>query len=92
MLSNLVFDNAGNLYGTTYRDGSHQNGSYGTVFMLAPSNGTWTYTLLYEFTGGTDGGHPVGNLVIDADGNLYGTATIGGQFGKGVVFKIAPHI
>jgi len=94
LLSNLIFDKAGNLYGTTYSDGSVRNGSYGTVFKLAPSNGTWTYSLIHEFTGGSDGAYPVGTLVFDANGNLYGTTSQGGDLSKcggkgcGVVFKI----
>lgn len=75
MLSNLIFDKAGNLYGTTYDDGPDPNHSYGTVFKLTPSNGTWIYTSLHDFTGGSDGGYPVGNLVFDANGNLFGTTT-----------------
>jgi len=96
MLSNLIFDKAGNLYGTTYSDGSVDNGSYGTVFKLTPANGNWMYTSLHEFTGGSDGGYPVGTLAFDADGNLYGTASVGGDLSKcggkgcGVVFRIMP--
>jgi uncharacterized repeat protein (TIGR03803 family) len=90
VLSNLIFDHAGNLYGTTYSDGPDPNRSHGTVFKLTPSNGTWTYTSLHDFTGGSDGGYPVGNLVFDGNGNLYGTASTGGQFGDGVVYKVTP--
>ncbi|MGB8768408.1 MAG: choice-of-anchor tandem repeat GloVer-containing protein, partial [Candidatus Korobacteraceae bacterium] len=94
-LSTMVFDQAGNLYGTTYYDGANGANSSGTVFKLTPSNGIWTYTSLHDFTGGTDGGYPVGNLVFDANGNLYGTASRGGDMsncgghGCGVVFKIS---
>ena len=94
MLSNLIFDKAGNLYGTTYDDGPDRFSSYGTVLRLTPSNGTWIYTSLHDFTGGSDGAYPVGNLVFDANGNLYGTTTRGGNLSKcgrqgcGVVFKI----
>lgn len=96
LLSNLIFDQAGNLYGTTYSDGPDPNRSHGTVFKLTPSNGAWTYTSLHDFTGGSDGGYPVGNLTFDANGNLYGTASQGGDLSKcggqgcGVVFKITP--
>ncbi|MGA2371372.1 MAG: choice-of-anchor tandem repeat GloVer-containing protein [Candidatus Korobacteraceae bacterium] len=65
----------------------------GAVFKLTPSNGGWTYTSLYDFTGGSDGSFPR-NVVMDANGNLYGITTYGGnracQAGCGVVFEITP--
>lgn len=91
--ASLTMDAAGNLYGTTYAIGAHE---YGNVFKLSPLNGGWIYTSLYDFTGGTDGGYPRGNLVLDANGNLYGTVTYGGTGGPacspycGVVFEITP--
>ena len=81
----LAMDNAGNLYGTAAADGAHQQGS---VFKLTWTNGTWVYTPLYSFTGGSDGGAPYGGLVIDANGSIYGTASAGGANGYGVVFEI----
>jgi uncharacterized repeat protein (TIGR03803 family) len=88
----LVMDKAGNLYGTTITGGNPGCGSYGcgTIFKLTPSNGTWTCTELYDFTGGADGGAPYSNLVMDSAGNFYGTASIGGQSGNGVVFEFTP--
>jgi uncharacterized repeat protein (TIGR03803 family) len=83
----LVMDSAGNLYGTTFIDGAYGAGS---VFKLTPSNGSWTYTSLHDFTDGNDGGFPKSNLVLDANGNLYGTASTGGTYGQGVVFEITP--
>jgi uncharacterized repeat protein (TIGR03803 family) len=72
----LVADATGNLFGTTFFGGSH---NLGTVFELTPgSSGGWTEKVLYNFTGGRDGGLPMPNLVFDAAGNLYGTANIGG--------------
>lgn len=91
--STLIIDAMGNLYGTTYGDGTN---NYGSVFKLTPSNGTWTYISLHDFTGGSDGGYPVGNLLFDFNGNLYGTASLGGDLstcgghGCGVIFKITP--
>ena len=82
----LAMDAAGNLYGTTYYGGSS---GVGTVFELMPSNGAWTYALLHDFTGGADGGFPASNIVFDASGNMYGTAS-GGGTGFGVVFEITP--
>jgi uncharacterized repeat protein (TIGR03803 family) len=61
-----------------------------TVYKLTPSSGTWTYTSLYIFTGGSDGLYSFSNLVSDKRGNLYGTTFEGGANGFGVVFKIAP--
>ena len=84
---NLSLDAAGNLYGTTYQDGAYTAGS---GFELTPSLGIWTYTTLYNFAGGNDGGLPVSNLVFDSSGNRYGTASYGGADGYGVVFEITP--
>ena len=83
----LAMDAAGNLYGTTYADGSHNSG---TVFKLSYSHGNWTYTVLHNFTGGSDGAYPFSTLVFDGDGNLYGTTSYGGANDDGVVFKITP--
>jgi hypothetical protein len=62
---------------------------------LTHSGGQWTYTSLHDFTGGSDGGFPISNLVFDASGNLYGTASAGGTGsacygGCGLIFEIAP--
>ena len=86
-VGNLTMDSAGNLYGTTLTDGAH---GVGSVFKLTPSNGSWTYTSLHDFTNGSDGGFPYSNLVIDQHGDLYGTASTGGASGAGVVFEITP--
>jgi uncharacterized repeat protein (TIGR03803 family) len=78
----LLLDADGTLYGTTVHGGGACN--CGTVFKLAPDG---TNTLLYAFTGGTDGISPLYGLVRDADGNMYGTTTDGGD-GQGTVFKL----
>ena len=83
----LTLARDGNFYGTTSNDGPDQQGS---VFKLTFTNGAWTYTTLYSFTGGTDGGMPYGALVLDSNGNLFGTASTGGAYSDGVVFEIAP--
>ncbi len=85
--SSLVMDASGSLYGTTFVGGPYQKG---TVFKLTPSNGSWTYASLHDFTGGSDGAGPVSNVVFDASGNLYGTASSGGAYGDGVVWEITP--
>jgi uncharacterized repeat protein (TIGR03803 family) len=74
----------GNFYGTTYVEGVD---GYGTVFEITSSG---TLTTRYTFTGGTDGGNPWGGLVQASDGNLYGTTQVGGTYGFGTVFQIAP--
>jgi uncharacterized repeat protein (TIGR03803 family) len=95
---NLLRDSAGNLYGTTILGGD-QYGSCpsqgcGTIFELSPSGGGWVYTVLYEFTGRADGAAPYSNLVMDSEGNLYGTASAGGNSnctgGCGTVFEFTP--
>jgi uncharacterized repeat protein (TIGR03803 family) len=86
----LIMDTSGNLYGVTLYGIKHPAG--GTVFKLSPTNsGPWLHSVLYEFTGGTDGQFPaLRNLTFDAQGNLYGTAVNGGTYGAGVVFKLTP--
>jgi uncharacterized repeat protein (TIGR03803 family) len=91
----LVFDAKGNLYGTTYQGGRlSQCGGYGcgVVFKLSAAG---KLTVLHSFTGGADGGTPeYGTLILDAKGNLYGTAYQGGKLsqcgglGCGVVYKL----
>jgi uncharacterized repeat protein (TIGR03803 family) len=78
-LSGLIFDTAGNLYGTTY--------SGSTVFELTPSTGGWTLNVLHTF-GGSDGDFPAAGVVLDSAGNLYGTTLEGGNVGVGVVFEL----
>ena len=81
----LTFDSKGNLYGTTVGGGSSFQG---TVFELSPgSNGTWTETVLYNFTGGSNGANPFNGVVLDSTGNLYGTAS-GGASGFGLIFEL----
>ena len=80
-VSNLTMDKAGNLYGTTSLEGiSNGNCTWGcgTIFKLTPSSNGWIYTDLYNFTGGADGAWPFGGVVLDDQGNLYGTTLYGG--------------
>lgn len=86
----VIFDQAGNLYGATSAAGS---GKGGTVFELTPSNGSWVYSTLYSFPAPSNGQTvvgPVGNLVMDNTGNLYGTTLVDGAQGYGAVFKLTP--
>lgn len=91
--SSLVEDSSGALYGTTYYGGNlgagHANSGAGTVFKLAQSNGKWTETVLYSFQG-NDGEYPEDHdgLMFGKDGALYGTTSEGGQYERGVLFKL----
>jgi len=91
----LIFDTAGNLYGTTAGGGIVTglcSSGCGTVFKLAPnSDGTWTESVLYAFSGYLDGGGPTAGLIFDAASNLYGTTEGGGSSGWGTVFMLAPN-
>lgn len=83
----LVQGPDGNLYGTTLSGGAH---GWGTVFKLTPSG---VLSTLYSFCarpGCPDGSGPSAGLALGADGNFYGTATFGGAYGGGTVFKITP--
>ncbi len=87
-LESLIFDGAGNLYGTLSHGGAY---GYGVVFELTPTaNGGWTESVLYSFTGGADGGQSWSGVTFDAGGNLYGTTWVGGAYGRGVVFELTP--
>jgi uncharacterized repeat protein (TIGR03803 family) len=84
----LIMDAAGNLYGTTYGGGTH---NLGTVFELMPNpDGGWTETVLYSFGTGPDGDSPIGGVIMDSTGNLYGTTTSRGAYGRGTVFELLP--
>jgi uncharacterized repeat protein (TIGR03803 family) len=83
----LLFDQSGNIYGTTYYGGAN---GIGAVYKLSPQPvGEWTEEVIYSFQQGTDGNSPISNLVFDKAGNLYGTTSEGG-LGRGVIFKLAP--
>jgi uncharacterized repeat protein (TIGR03803 family) len=90
----LIFDKAGNVYGTTTWGGLH---NAGMVFELSSDgNGNWTETILYNFQGSSDGEAPTAGLVMDGQGDLYGTTQLGGisngycTSGCGVVFAMSP--
>jgi len=84
----LVFDNKGNLFGTTRYGGSN---GVGTVFELTYVPGVgWTEHVLYSFQNASDGEVPAGGLIFDASGNLYGTTSDGGSGGGGTVFELSP--
>jgi uncharacterized repeat protein (TIGR03803 family) len=99
--SSLIFDQAGNLYGTTLQGGGGDNNTFcsngcGTVFELSPNKGGgWTETQLHTFPhgdGGTpDGQNPYAGLIFDSAGNLYGTTWVGGPDDEGIIFRLAPE-
>lgn len=87
--SDLVFDKAGNLYGTTYDGGEADNG---TVFELTPEGGgSWVEKILHAFgEHATDGTAPYAGVIVDTAGNLYGTTTQGDGYVIGTVFELTP--
>jgi len=88
-ISALVMDAKGNLYGTARNGGADH---FGVAFELSPpatTGGKWTETLLHVFSG-ADGQYPYAALILDAKGNLYGTAIDGGANGYGAMFELSP--
>jgi hypothetical protein len=85
-VGNMVFDNSGNLYGTTKQLGAFGKGN---IFKLSRSGNGWTYADLYDFSDSGDAEYPTGDLMIDSEGNLYGTNQ-GDQSGHGVVWELTP--
>ena len=84
----VVFDAAGNLYGTTYGGGAFKAG---TIFQLTLNpKGKWTEKVLHSFGKGKEGASPYASLILDAAGNLYGTTTAGGAHNNGTVFELTP--
>ncbi|HEY3776858.1 MAG TPA: choice-of-anchor tandem repeat GloVer-containing protein [Rhizomicrobium sp.] len=91
--SSLVEDSSGALYGTTYYGGNlgagHANSGAGTVFKLGRKTGKWTETVLYSFVG-NDGEFPedADGLLLGKDGALYGTTSEGGEYDRGIAFRL----
>jgi uncharacterized repeat protein (TIGR03803 family) len=83
----LLFDVAGNIFGTTYYGGT---AGLGTVYRLTRNGGNWSEHTLYSFQSGQDGNSSISNLVADAVGNLYGTTSEGG-LGNGTIFELMPN-
>ena len=82
-ISGLIMDAAGNLYGGTTGDGVTA-----CIYEMSNSGGTWQFTVLYTFNISNNGEGPVGNMVFDSAGNLYGTTKQLGAFGMGNIFKL----
>ena len=90
--SSVAIDSAGNLYGIS-SNGQASNGSslYGAVYQLSPiTGGGWHFTVLHDFIGGLDGGGPIGGLVVDSAGNVFGTSSYFGAGGQGTLFELSP--
>ena len=85
-LGDIIFDQAGAIYGTASQGGGY---GWGAVYKLTPSAGSWTQSVLYNFTGGDDGANPVGGVIFDRSGRLHGAAYSGG-LGGGVIFQLTP--
>ncbi len=85
LLAGVIFDRAGNLYGTTTLDGT--NGA-GFIFQLTPGQGGWQMNTVYNFD--STAFNPFSNVVMDSAGNLYGTLTEGSNCGAGCVFELSP--
>ncbi|HUI84262.1 MAG TPA: choice-of-anchor tandem repeat GloVer-containing protein [Candidatus Binatia bacterium] len=84
----VIFDQVGNLFGTTTAGGTF---GYGTVYELSQSPSGWTQRVIYNFQNQADGGSPFAGLIIDRAGNLYGATTSGGSAGNGgTVFELSP--
>jgi hypothetical protein len=91
--SPLLFDSAGNLYGTAMTGGHPGCGGFGcgVVFKMSPSASGWTETPIYSFTDGTDGAQPTSGLIADSAGNLYGDTGGSDANGGGTVFELSPN-
>ena len=86
-ISGLVFDAAGNMYGTTSEGGTGE----GTIFELSPNgDGTWTETVVHAFTGAPDGAFPYDGMVGDGAGTFYGATVHGGTDDEGAVYQFTP--
>lgn len=83
----VTMDALGNLYGTSSFGGANSDGA---VYKLTHSGSGWTESVIYNFTGGNDGQNPVGGVIVDASGNLYGGTFFGGANGGGTVYKLSP--
>jgi uncharacterized repeat protein (TIGR03803 family) len=90
--ADLVFDQQGNIYGTTSAGGSGAcSGGCGTVYRLSHDNGGWSSSVLYSFQGySPDDFSPFGGVIFDQAGNLYGTAQ-GGPLNAGTVYQLTPN-
>jgi uncharacterized repeat protein (TIGR03803 family) len=87
--STLVFDSAGNLYGTS-STGGNPSCDCGTIFKLAPTSGVWNESVLHNFGSSGDGAYPSYGLTSDGMGNYFGVTPVRGTYGQGVIFEFTP--
>jgi len=87
--STLVFDTAGNLYGTS-STGGNPSCDCGTIFKLEPTSGGWSESVLHNFGSSGDGAYPSYGLTSDGKGNYFGVTPVGGTYGQGVIFEFTP--
>jgi uncharacterized repeat protein (TIGR03803 family) len=85
--ADLIFDQAGNIYGTTYLGGMYNGG---TTFELTSSGAGYMESIIHNFGSGADGLAPIAGVVLDTPGNVYGTTADGGTFGDGMVYRLMP--
>ncbi len=91
----VIFDSAGVLYGTTGEGGRNlcpNEPGCGVVFSLTPNtDGTWSESVLHTFSGKRDQSLPQAPVLLDANGNIYGTAGGDPQYGNGAVFELVKN-
>ena len=85
--TNLIFDQMGNIYGTTVSGGAY---GQGTVYKLTRSGSGWTESVIHTFGASGDGVQPLHNVILDRSGNLYGTTSFGGANNNGAVYQLVP--
>jgi uncharacterized repeat protein (TIGR03803 family) len=87
-----ITERNGTLYGVTFAGGGTGNGGagWGTVFKLSLAHHRYQESVLYRFQGYPDGGEPIGPVVLDRSGNIYGAAAMGGAYSRGAVFQLTP--
>lgn len=83
----VVGDSMGNLFGVTEKGGAN---GIGAVYELSQSGAGWSEHIIYDFAGTNDGAYPIGGLIIDAAGNLYGTTSGSGSTGLASIFALTP--
>lgn len=92
----IAYDGKGTIYGATFLGGINNcndtDNACGTIYKLSrQANGQWKETILFNFSNGATGSNPLGGVVLDKAGNLYGTTAYGGSDGAGVVYRLSPN-
>jgi uncharacterized repeat protein (TIGR03803 family) len=88
----VTLDSRGNLYGTAVTGGiGGCEGGCGVVYKLTHAHGSWSQSVIYSFTGGSDGSGPGSPVVFDKQGNLFGTTPTGGAKGSGTIYELKPR-